>query len=125
MFKILISCIAFLFLQTLQKDMSHNLEEAKLLFKAGNELIQGRERALGSQEIKEEMDELRKRLDNVNAAANDRQKKLESTWSAVKHFDEGASSLVVVLHQKLNEVRMLMKPRVDQEERDFKVKVRK
>ena len=109
----------------MQKDIAHNLAEAKLLFKAGSELIQGRESASGAQEIKDEMDDLRNQLNHVTAAANDRQKKLEITWSAVKHFDESASSLAVALHQKLEEVRMFLRPGVDPEERNFRLKVSK
>ena len=91
---------------------------------AGNELTQGREHASGAHEVKEEMAELKERLSWVTAAANERQKELESTWSTVKHFQETVTPLIVQITQKMQDVHVLMRPGADPSDVAAQMKVR-
>lgn len=91
---------------------------------AENELTQGREHASGGQEVKDEVAELKERLDWITAAANERQKELESTWSTVKHFHQTATLLVTQMKQSVPALQALMGPGVDPSNAAKQIKVR-
>ena len=91
---------------------------------AERELTQGREHASGSQEVKQEVEELRERLRWITVAANERQKQLESTWSNVKHFHEMATLLATQMKHIAPGLQALLGPGVDPREAARKIKVR-
>ncbi|EDO37708.1 predicted protein [Nematostella vectensis] len=99
--------------KTLQRDLQKAHADMESLLKSGNELMQGRESVPGSEDVREEMDHLKSRLDHVTVTSLERQKELESTWSAVKHFTEAVSVLDRRLKNKFDEIDMLMKAGAD------------